>query len=92
MIIGYVTVFGYGKESIGGVDEGIKAFEKFGKVLEKYNIKLLFWCAAYGVPEGMMYCVKLKDVKDWERLLNSGDYQHCPIDRTRTVFGLDYTR
>ena len=92
MIIGYAAVFGWGKEAITGVEEGTKAFEKFKEVLSKYDIKLLFWAGAYGASEGMMFSVKFKDVKDWERMLTAGDYRHCPLDRTRTIFGLDYTR
>jgi hypothetical protein len=92
MMIGYAVVYGWGKESIGGVEEGKKAFEKFAEELKEHKIQLLFWAGAYGAPEGMMFSAKFDDVKDWEKMLNSGAWAHCPLDRTRTNFGLDYTR
>ncbi len=84
-----MTVFGWFKDGFEGREKANKAFEKYAKVLEKNNCKLLFWAGSYGVPEPAMYTVQFNDIKDWEKA-GMELFQANPLDRTRTVFGWDY--
>ena len=68
-----------------------EAFDKYAKELEKHNIKLLFGSGAFGVSEPMMYVDQFDDIKDWEKAGRAGVLAFCPIDRTRTILGWDYT-
>ena len=91
MYIKYATVYGWLKEDINNLEKAIEAFKNWEKTLAKYNIKLLFWAGAYGAPEPIMFSAKFNDIKDWEKALNERAFQHNPLDKTRTIFGLDYT-
>jgi len=88
MHLGYMTSYGWLRDDV--TYENVREhFDNYEKVLEKNNIKLLFWAGSYGVSEPFMYAIKFNDIKDWE---NGGiEMVHaCPIDRTRTIFGWDY--
>jgi hypothetical protein len=91
MYIKYATVYGWWKEGIDSLEKAIEAFDKWEKTVDKYNIKLLFWAGAYGASEPIMMVAKFKDIKDWEKALNERAFRENPLDRTRTIFGLDYT-
>ena len=84
-----MTSYRWWRDGIEGNEKQREAFDEYAKVLEKNNIKLLFWAGSYGVSEPIMYTIKFNDIKDWE---NGGHelYEACPIDRTRTIFGWDY--
>ena len=85
MALKYITQFGYLK-----VDEPIpdtkEKWEKFRKVLEKNNLKLLYWAGAMGASEPLMYTIKFKDIKDWETA-GPEMYEANPLKNTRTIFG-----
>ena len=53
----YYIVLGYGKD-YEGIDEWNNAFKKFGEVLKKYNMELLFWGGSCGTEEGIVYVLK----------------------------------
>ena len=86
--IGYAPIFGWEKEGVNYANIG-EGFDKFAKELEKYNIKLIFWAGAFGAPEPMMYAQQFDDIKDWEKA--GPALAFCPIERTRTILGWDYT-
>ena len=91
MPICYTTQFGWWKErAFVTPEKGAKLFEEYEKVLEKYNIKLLFWAESFGVSEEVMYTVMFKDIKDWEKAQHNPEtYQANPLNKTRTIFGLE---
>lgn len=91
MHIGYATQYGWFKKEYTGPDEIRKDFEEFKNSLKKYNIELLFWAGSYGVPEPCMFTVKLKDIKDWEKASREFVLMNSPLDKTRTIFGWDYS-
>ena len=86
----YYVVYGNPTFTLGQPAEARKAFEKFGKAVEKHNLKLVFWGGAYGVSEGAMYVLKGK-IEDYEKL--EGDLEVFPLrplrnTRTNFVFEL----
>jgi hypothetical protein len=85
-----MTVYGWWKDGFKGAEQARKDFKKFGEAIEKYDCKLLFWAGSYGVPEPAMYAIKIGDIKKWEK---SGRdiFPLVPLDRTRTIFGWDYS-
>ena len=85
MPLKYITQYGYPKSDKPITELG-PDWEKYKKVLEKKNIKLLYWAGAMGASEPLMYTMKFKDIKDWE---NAGPemYQANPLKNTRTIFG-----
>jgi len=82
----YYVVYGNPTWTAGKPEEGKKAFEKFGKAVEKHNLKLVFWGGAYGVSEAAMYVLK-GNIEDFEKL--EGDMEMfplLPLRNTRTNF------
>jgi hypothetical protein len=89
-MLGYAVAYGWMKEQFDYPNIR-QAFEDYEKVLEKHNMKLLFFAGAMGTSEEFMYAIQFDDIKDWE---NSAPEvpQACPLTRTRTILGWDYTR
>ena len=63
-----------------GMDKGFKslqefneAFEKFGKVLKKYNMELMFWGGSFGTPEGLVYVMK-GNMEDYQSMFGNEDF------------------
>lgn len=71
MKFGYYIVYGNPKV-FGSRDELSKAFKKFAKVLEKYNMKLKFWGHPFGTSEGLVYVMKGK-MEDYQSMLLNPD-------------------
>ena len=82
----YYVVYGNPTWTAGQPEEGRKAFEKFGKAVEKHNLKLVFWGGAYGVSEGVMYVLKGK-IEDFEKFEGDPEmFPLRPLGNTRTNF------
>ena len=87
----YTIAYGWYKEGIS-YQNAVEAFEKYSEELAKHNCKLLFWASAFGVSESIVYVQEFDDIHDWEKAGRAGVLAFCPIDRTRTVMGWDYTK
>lgn len=72
MRFGYYLVYGQSDE-FGSPEEFAKAFEKFGEVLKKYKMELVFWGFPFGTTEGLMYVLK-GDVEDYQSLFGNPDF------------------
>ena len=90
MHIGYVTTYGWWKDENITPEGSRKAFKKFEKITKEKGMELLFWAGSYGVPEEAMFTVKVKDIKDWETA-GMEYFQAIPLNKTRTIFGWDFS-
>ena len=82
----YYVVYGNPTWTAGQPEEARKTFEKFGKAVEKHNLKLVFWGGAFGVSEGAMYVLKGK-IGDYEKLQGDPEmFPLFPLRNTRTNF------
>ena len=62
----------------------LKAFEKYAKVLKKYNMELVFWGFPFRITKGVMYTLK-GDAQDFESMFGSHDHESTnPITQQRT--------
>ena len=62
----------------------LKAFERYAKVLKKYDMELVFWGFPFGVTEGVM-CALKGDAKDFESMFGNPDYALAnPITQQRS--------
>jgi hypothetical protein len=68
----YYIVYGNPKE-FEGPEDWKKAMEKFGKVLKKYNMKLLFWGGSFGTTEGMVYVMK-GSMEDYQSMFGKEEF------------------
>jgi len=75
----YYIVYGNGKDYESS-EEFNKAFEKFGEVLKKYNMKLMFWGAPFGTQEDLVYVMKGK-CEDYQSMFGNQDVSEAnPIE------------
>ena len=72
MKFGYYIVYGDPKPA-DGPDERKKAMEKFGKVIEKYGMKLKLWGASFGTTEGFVYVMK-GTMESYQSLYGNSDF------------------
>jgi len=75
----YYIVYGIGKD-FGSPEKVNEAFEKFGEVLKKYNMELMFWGGSFGTQEGLVYAMKGK-MEDYTSMFGNQDYADAhPIE------------
>ncbi len=88
MKFGYYIVYGNAKP-VTKSEERIETFEKFGKVLKKYNMELVFWGGSFGTQENMVYVMK-GTMEDYQSLFNNPDYHDADPNESgqRTNFVL----
>jgi hypothetical protein len=72
MKFGYYIVYGNPKPFDGSA-EMKKTMEKFGKVIEKYGMKLKFWGGSFGTSEGFVYVMK-GTMESYQSLYGNSDY------------------
>jgi len=69
----HYIVYGTGK-GFESPEEFNEAFEKFGKVLKKYNMELLFWGGSFGTTESLVYVMKGK-IEDYQSMFGNEDFR-----------------
>jgi len=69
----YYIVYGFPKEGLSGQEGMAKAFEKYGEVLKKYNMELMFWGGSFGTHEGLVYVMKGK-MEDYQSMFGNSDF------------------
>ena len=76
----YVT---YGTWNVSGADKMKEAAEEWKKVVEEYDMKLVFWGAPYGVSESAIFVHK-GTIENYMKLSMSGKQPYTG-DRTHMV-------
>jgi hypothetical protein len=72
MKFGYYIVYGTPKP-FDNPDAMKAMMEKFGKVLEKYGMRLKFWGGSFGTSEGFVYVMK-GSMESYQSLYGNADY------------------
>ena len=79
MKFGYYIVYGNPKPADSPEDRN-KAMEKFGKVIEKYGMKLKFWGGSFGTTEGFVYVMK-GTMESYQSMFGNADFAEAtPIE------------
>ena len=79
MKFGYYIVYGNPKP-VDSLEERIKQMDDFGKVLEKYSMKLKFWGGSFGTTEGFVYVMK-GSMESYQSMFGNSDFADAnPIE------------
>ncbi len=75
----YYIVYGHVKD-YENPEAFNEAWKKFGEVLKKYNMELMFWGGSFGTQEGNVYVMK-GNMEDYTSMFGNQDYADAnPIE------------
>jgi len=85
---GYYVTYGKAKEDFDTLEDGKKAWARFGEVLKSVDLELVFWGVPFGVI-GQGMCVMKGEVAGFEKIWNNPEIMSkFPLTDAHTTFVL----